>query len=151
MLRNVWKKKFSFFKKNSRYKQVSGPGQLIFCANWRRCLNLSHIHRGDKSACDTGLENTFQHIYSKTNEIHQFLTFILFWSHTLHVSDGLPVQHQDSKTVHTASGKCQTDFSDCMLARSQKTPDDGQKDRTKHKECYSKINLRNRCISLVLL
>ena len=27
---------------------------------------------------------------------------------TLHVSDGLSVHHQESKTVHTASGKCHT-------------------------------------------
>jgi hypothetical protein len=27
---------------------------------------------------------------------------------TLHVSDGLPVHHQEFKTVHTASGICHT-------------------------------------------
>ena len=43
--------------------------------------------------------------YSKTNEMHQFLKFILFCSSTLHVSDGLSVHHQESKTVHTASSK----------------------------------------------
>jgi hypothetical protein len=34
-----------------------------------------------------------------------------------------------------------------------RTPDDGRKDRPKHVECYSKnkINLRDRCIYLVLL
>jgi len=41
--------------------------------------------------------------YSKINEMHQFLKFILFWISTLHVSDGLSVNHQKSKTVHTAS------------------------------------------------
>jgi len=46
------------------------------------------------------------------------------------------VHHQESKTVHTASGICQTD---AMLACSQKTPDDGHKDRPKHAECYSKM------------
>jgi hypothetical protein len=57
--------------------------------------------------------------YSKTNEIHQFLKFILFCSSTLHVSDGLSVHHQESKTLHTASGICQTDSADCLLASSQ--------------------------------
>ena len=33
----------------------------------------------------------------------QYLKFILFWNNTLHVSDGLSVRHQESKTVHTAS------------------------------------------------
>jgi len=54
---------------------------------------------------------------SKT-EMHQFLKFILFSSSsTLHVSDGLSVRHQVSKTVHKASGTGQTDSADCSLVR----------------------------------
>jgi hypothetical protein len=53
---------------------------------------------------------------SKTNEMHQFLKFILFWSRILHVSDGLSVHYQESKTVRTASGIYQTDSADCLLA-----------------------------------
>ena len=56
------------------------------------------------------------YFYSKTNEIHQFLKFILFCSSTLHVSDGLSAHHHESETVHTASGVCQTDSADCLLA-----------------------------------
>jgi len=56
------------------------------------------------------------YFYSKTNEMHQFLKFILFCSSTLHVSDGLSVHRQESKIVHTASGICQTDCTDCLLA-----------------------------------
>jgi len=33
----------------------------------------------------------------------QYLKLILFWNNTLHVSDGLSVHRQESKTVHTAS------------------------------------------------
>jgi len=55
------------------------------------------------------------YFYSKTNEIHHFLKFILFCRCTLHVSDGLSIHHQESKTVHTASGVRQTDFADCLL------------------------------------
>ena len=33
--------------------------------------------------------------------MHQFLKFILFCSSTQHVSDGLSIHHQESKTVHT--------------------------------------------------
>ena len=40
-------------------------------------------------------------------------------SNTLHVSDGLSVQHQEFKTVHTATGICQTDTADCLLASRQ--------------------------------
>jgi len=35
-----------------------------------------------------------------------FKLFILVY--TLHVSDGLSVHHQELKTAHTATGKCQT-------------------------------------------
>jgi len=48
--------------------------------------------------------------------MHQFLKFILFWNSTLHVSDGLSVRHQEFKTVHTATGICQTDTATCLLA-----------------------------------
>jgi len=48
--------------------------------------------------------------------MHLFLKFILFFSSTLHVSDGPSVHHQESKTVHAASGICQTDSADCSLA-----------------------------------
>ena len=56
------------------------------------------------------------HFYSKTNQMHQFLKFILFCNGTLHVSDGLSVHCQESKTVYAASGICQTDSADCLLA-----------------------------------
>jgi hypothetical protein len=36
------------------------------------------------------------------------MKLILFWNNILHVSDGLSVHHQESKTVHTASGICHT-------------------------------------------
>jgi len=96
--------------------------------------------------------------------MHQFLKFVLFFSSTLHVSDCLAVHHQESKTVRTASGICQTGSADCLLmgtewncssisfplASSQqylfdihlmlyvqsKTPDDGSQDSPKHVECY---------------
>jgi len=48
--------------------------------------------------------------------MHQCLKFILFWNDTLHVSDGLSVHHQEFKTVHTATGICQTDTAVCLLA-----------------------------------
>jgi len=39
--------------------------------------------------------------------------FILFWSDTLHVSDGISVHQQEFKTVHTTTGICQTDTAVC--------------------------------------
>ena len=41
--------------------------------------------------------------------MHQCIKFILFWKDTLLVSDGLSIHHQEFKTVHTATGICQTD------------------------------------------
>jgi hypothetical protein len=61
------------------------------------------------------------YFYSKTNKMHQFFNFILLCSSTLHVLDGLSVHHQESKTVHTASGICQTDSADCLLAGTECT------------------------------
>jgi len=46
--------------------------------------------------------------------MHQCIKFILFWNDTLHVSDGLSVHHQQFKTVHTATGICQTDIAVCF-------------------------------------
>jgi hypothetical protein len=34
------------------------------------------------------------------------------------VSDGLSIHHQEFKTVHTATGICQTDTATCLLAES---------------------------------
>ena len=104
---------------------------------------------------------------SKTNQMHQFRKFVLFWNNTPHVSDGLSVHHQEFKTVHTATGIRQTGTVACLLvgtltelcsiqfplaSRQQYlfdiylllyvqswTPDDGRKDRPKHVGCYSKI------------
>jgi hypothetical protein len=56
------------------------------------------------------------YFYSKTNEMHQVLKFILFCNSTLRVSDGFFVHHQESKTVRAASDLCQTDSADCLLA-----------------------------------
>jgi hypothetical protein len=64
---------------------------------WQYLLQQRHYNK-----------NTVQYFYSKTNEMHQFLKFILLCSSTLHVSGGLSVYHQESNTVHTASGICHT-------------------------------------------
>ena len=48
--------------------------------------------------------------------MHQCNKYILFWNDILHVSDGLSVHHQEFKTVHTATGICQTDTAVCLLA-----------------------------------
>ena len=41
---------------------------------------------------------------------------LYYWSNTLHVSVNFSVRHQEFKTVHTATGMCQTDTADCLLA-----------------------------------
>ena len=89
------------------------------------------------------------------------------WSNTLHVSDGISVHHQDFKTLRTATGICQTDTADCLLERTtankeqylfdtclllyvqSRTPDDGRKGRSKHVECYSKLNKFETLVHLV--
>ena len=48
------------------------------------------------------------YFYSKTNQMHNISNLFYFGSNTVHVLDGLSVHHQESKTVHTASGICHT-------------------------------------------
>jgi len=55
--------------------------------------------------------------YNKTNKMH--ISQIYFWNRTQHVSDRFSVHHQESSTVHTATGICHTGFADCLLASSQ--------------------------------
>ena len=59
------------------------------------------------------------HFYSETNTMHHGIKCILFWNDTLHVSDGLSIHHQQFKSVHTATGICQTDTAVCLLAGRQ--------------------------------
>jgi len=46
------------------------------------------------------------YFYSKTNQMHNISNLFYFGNNTLHVADGLSVHHQESKTIHTASGIC---------------------------------------------
>ena len=73
---------------------------------------------------------------------------IYFWNRTVHVSDRFSVHHQESSTVHTATGICHTGYADCsqhnlydiyLLQCVQCwTPDDGQRYCPKHVELYFK-------------
>ena len=113
-------------------------------------LIISNISRFTNCLLDIKRVHAF---YSKTNQMHQCLKFILFWNDTLHVSDCHSVHHQDFTTVRTATGICQRDIADCLLASRQQylfdkclllyvqslTPDDGRKDHPKHVEYHSKI------------
>jgi hypothetical protein len=46
---------------------------------------------------------------SKTNQKHN-ISNLFYFGTALYVSDGLSVHHQESKTVHTASGTCHTGY-----------------------------------------
>ena len=43
---------------------------------------------------------------------------IYFWNRTLHVLASFSVHHQESSTVHTATGICHTSYADCLLVGS---------------------------------
>ena len=133
-------------------------------------LNFFRKHCPVVSEIMTLQTNTQQHISIVKPSRCINVSNLFFWSNTLHVWDGLSVHHQELKTVNTATGICQTDTADCLLAFplassrqylfdicllqyvKSLTLDDGRKDRPKHVECYSnKINLRHWWIWLVLL
>jgi hypothetical protein len=147
---------YTYFKYFVIYVQKLFSFFEISCLLWTfQCLLLDHFW----------LNTSYSfYFYSKTNKIHQVLKFISCCSTTLHVSESLSVHHQECKTVHTASGSCQKDYSDCLLsgtrwnissplASSQQNlfyinqmlyvqsyaPDDGRKDSPKHVECCYKI------------
>jgi len=64
---------------------------------------------------------------------------IYFWNETVHVSDGSSVHHQEFFTVHTAMVYIiQVCWHIPLLCVQWKTPDDGQRNRTKHVQFYSK-------------
>jgi len=45
---------------------------------------------------------------------------LFYFGMTLYIiSDGPSIHHLEFKTVHTATGICQTDTADCLLASSQ--------------------------------
>jgi hypothetical protein len=90
-------------------KNLNQISELIMESDSNASLG-NMVATGDDKFCEAVF------FYSKTNKMHQFLKFILFCNITLHVSDGLYVHHQESKTVHTATGICQTDSADCLLA-----------------------------------
>ena len=56
---------------------------------------------------------------SKTNQMHNISNLFHFVYNTLHVSEGLSVHHQESKTIHTASGVCQTGLLNITLYVSE--------------------------------
>jgi hypothetical protein len=67
---------------------------------------------GDLTFMGLCILSIFQYISNKM----QRYTVYLYLETALHVSDGPSVHHQESKTVHTASGICQTGSADCLLA-----------------------------------
>ena len=100
------------------------------------------------------------YFYSKTNQMHQCIKFILEWHSTcfgrsFRPSSGL--QDCTYSNRHLSNKYCcllasqQTAVSCLLLYVQSWTPDDGRKDRPKHVECHSKINLIHWCIWLVLL
>jgi hypothetical protein len=82
-----------------------------YCGRWVGCLGCSWKTHVIASA---GLKPTVSVLVSIVNQADAPVSQIyLFWIHTLHVSDGLSVHQQEFKTVHTATGVCQTDTATC--------------------------------------
>ena len=88
---------------NNRNMQdwLSLQGQLQSAADTQLCTNLTFV-----APCSTVIYCIATVLPTRCTISKIY--FILFWNNTLHVSDGLSVHHQESKTVHTATGKCHT-------------------------------------------
>ena len=106
----------------NQWLQIQLELQIMSGVPLERCWAFNE-RRNNKFCCKVAscwlflLNHTTMHgsINIKFKDMHQFLIFILFCSSILHVSDGLSIHHQESKTVHTASGIYQTDSADCLL------------------------------------
>jgi hypothetical protein len=133
------------------YDQVSISVSCMYCTAtfrhkakvWNTKVQLYRTYLMFIGPCSIAI-----YFYSKSDQMHQLLKFILFWNNTLHVSDGLSVHHREFKTVRTATCIFQPGNAACLLASRQQylflyvqswTPDAGRKDHPKHVECYSKI------------
>ena len=107
--------------------------------------------------------------YNK-NRRDALISQIYFWNRTLQVSDKFSVHHQESSTVYTAMDIYRTGYVDCLLAGARKqavsitcmtytfccvyNSRTLMMDRGTVRNMQSsipKINLRNYCISVVLL
>jgi hypothetical protein len=93
---------------------------ILFCSSTPHVSDGLSVHHQESKTVDTASgicqTDSANCLLAGTRWNYQFLKFILFCSSTLRVSVGLFVHHQESKTVHTASGICQTDSADCLLA-----------------------------------
>jgi hypothetical protein len=107
-------------------------------------MTRSHSVLSEATGQDRKIINKTGHI-ALVKPTRCIISFSSLLNITLHVSGGLSVHHQGSKTVHTASGTCHTySFVDYLLAGTRWncdvqswTPDDGRQDRPKHVEWYS--------------
>jgi len=115
-----------------RAKDLSAPSRTMQCKlcliygspyDWQ-CLYKSSII---KPARCTSVSNLF------------YFGMTLYMFRTV-----FPAIHQEFKTVHTATGSCQTDTAvyltyTCCCMYSLELLMNGRKDRPKHVECHSKI------------
>jgi hypothetical protein len=93
---------------------------VVLCQVWVRTERLTWGRGESQEASIVHVDITRMYKFTphisvvKTKRCTSFAN--LFYSSTVHVSGGFSVHHQESKTVHTASGICQTDFADRLLA-----------------------------------
>jgi len=83
----------SYFHNERDWARLQGYGESSLYFTFSQLLNTVSIVKPTRCTCVSNL--------------------FLFWNDTLHVSDGLSVHHQEFKTVHTATGICQTDTAVC--------------------------------------
>ena len=102
-----------------RYGEIlQGELKKTFAFFWKVLIYMAYTKnsRGTERGFLRTLRNCpWQYFYSKTNNMHKCIKFILFWNDTLHVSDCLSVHHQQFKTVQTTKQIYHTDTAVCLL------------------------------------
>jgi len=99
-------------RKTLQYAKLLSNSQYFHPACWR---TLEHT-----KLCCSSLSSIEQMLWYVLiiNQREALISQIYFWNRTLHVSDSISVHHQESSTVHTATGVGHTGYADCLLAGS---------------------------------
>jgi hypothetical protein len=115
----VWRLRWRLIIHCPRNLLEFGTGRGCICHKGSVPNTLLHLqdccYRCNTLLCWTRLYHTCIQIPTvKPTRCTRFSNYLIL-QNTLHVSDGLSVHHQEFKTVHTATGICQTDTATCYL------------------------------------
>ena len=109
----MWASAFQRLRLFTYYWKWRGKVTLVFVIGAKLCEWTFHISLLEINS--TVISTVKQTRCANVSNVSMYRIYFI-WSNTPHVSHGLSVHHQEFKTVHTATGICQTDTAVCLLA-----------------------------------